>query len=371
MDLTAADPAAPVPHETVAAVAALLPEAHVELAEIIRRTERSEVVRVRAAGYGTLIAKRYLGAADGWARESAALAVAPPGAPVPRLVAASPSPPVVVMTDAGTGPSLADALLTGDAGEAAMATERFAATLAALHLSTHDVPDAFGAELTARSGGAVPGPAMPGILRSAASGLRAFCDQLGVTVPDGALLALAGLPDRLAASGPAALTPADVCPDNNVRAGEGYVMIDFEEAEWRHVAWDAAYLTVPWPSCWCSFRLPSGVAEQALARYRATLASRVPYAATLDFDRDVTVATTGWAFITTSWFLRNALGEDPPLHDVLPPPPTRRAVILHRLGTAAREDALIPVLADFAARLRTELVGRWGEIPLALAPAFR
>jgi hypothetical protein len=360
-----------LPGDTVAAVAALLPDARVELAETIRRTERSEVLRVRAAGYGTLIVKRYPDATESWARESAALAVAPPGAPVPRLVAASPSPPVVAMTDAGTGPSLADALLTGEADEAALAAQRFAVTLATLHLSTLGVRDAFGLELTARSGGAVGGAAMPGIMRRAVSDLRAFCDQLGVTVPDGALSALAQLPGRLAASGPAALTPADVCPDNNVRTGDGYMLIDFEEAEWRHVAWDAAYLTVPWPSCWCSFQLPSGVAGRALARYRATLAGRVPYADTPDFDRDITVATTGWAFITTSWFLRNALGEDPPLHDVTPPPPTRRAVILHRLGTAAREDTTIPVLGEFATRLRAELVRRWGEVPLALAPAFR
>jgi len=37
---------------------------------------------------------------------------------------------------------------------------------------------------------------------------------------------------RLSAAGPAALTLADACPGNNVRAGGGYVLIDFEEAEW-------------------------------------------------------------------------------------------------------------------------------------------
>ena len=47
-----------MPTDTVAAVSALLPEACVELAETIRRTERSEVLRVRVAGYGTLIVKR-------------------------------------------------------------------------------------------------------------------------------------------------------------------------------------------------------------------------------------------------------------------------------------------------------------------------
>jgi hypothetical protein len=45
-------------------------------------------------------------------------------------------------------------------------------------------------------------------------------------------------------------------------------------------------------------------------------------------------------------------------------------VILHRLG-AAQDDAALPALAELAARLRTELVLRWGEVPLEPAPAFR
>ena len=46
-----------------------------------------------------------------------------------------------------------------------------------------------------------------------------------------------------------ALTPADACPDNNVLIGRRRVLIDFEGAQWRHLAWDVAYLFVPWPTC--------------------------------------------------------------------------------------------------------------------------
>jgi hypothetical protein len=361
-------------------VAALLPGVRIEPAGTLRRTERSEVLRVRAAGPGwpgpgwpgpeMLIVKMFPDAGEGWVRESAALAAAPPGAPVPRLVAASADPPVVVMTDAGTGPSVADALLGDDPAEASTAVERLAAALATLHLSTQGARDAFGAELASRSGGTVPESAMPGFVTDAVSELADFCDELGVRVPAGALPALADLPGRLSVAGPAALTLADACPDNNVRAGDGYILIDFEEAEWRHIAWDVAYLTVPWPSCWCSFRLPAGVTHRALARYRATIAGRLPYAGTPAFEHDVALATTGWAFVSVSWFLRAALGEDRPLHEQVAGGPTRRAVILHRLDDARNATAL-PVLAEFAARLRTELARRWGEVPLELAPAFR
>ncbi len=361
--------------DAVSAAAALLPGVRLELAERLRRTERSEVLRVRAAGPGwpgpeTLIVKMFPGAGEGWARESAALAAAPAGAPVPGLVAAGADPPVVVMTDAGTGRSLADELLGGDAAAAGAAAGRFAAALAQLHLSTRGVRSEFGAQLAARSGGTFAASAMPGLVGDAVPALASLCERLGVRVPDRELAALAELPDRLSAAGPAALTLADACPDNNVSTGAGYVLIDFEEAEWRHIAWDAAYLTVPWPSCWCSFRLPAAVTRQALTRYRTAIAGAVPYAGTPAFDHDVALAAAGWALVTASWFLPKALASDPPLHDAAAPLPTRRAAILHRLGEA-HGSAVQPVLAGFAGRLRAELARRWGEVPLELAPAFR
>ena len=62
-----------------------------------------------------------------------------------------------------------------------------------------------------------------------------------------------------------ALTPGDTCPDNNVLTEAGVVLFDFEAAAIRHLAWDAAYLRVPWPSCWCAWRLPEDVARRPVA----------------------------------------------------------------------------------------------------------
>src|SRR2546429_3760393 len=92
-----------------------------------------------------------------------------------------------------------------------------------------------------------------------------------VDVPTHALDELRGLGSRLSCAGPAALTPADACPDNNVRTAGGLVLIDFEGAQWRHIAWDVAYLAVPWPSCWCAWQLPADVAARAVEAYRARL----------------------------------------------------------------------------------------------------
>lgn len=360
---------------TMATAAELLPHAGLRLSGLIRDSRWSTVVRVRAAAPGwsgpkTLIVKRYPEAGTAWAREGAALAVAPAEAPAPRLVASSASPPLVVMTDAGTGPSVADALLTGTTAEASAALEGFADALAAFHLRTLDAGKPFASELAARSGGSVPPTVISDSAAQAAERLGTWCSRLGVAVPGGALPTLAALPDRIPATSPSALTSSDICPDNNIRAGEEYVLIDFEDAEWRPIAWDAAYLMVPWPGCWCSFDLPSAVADQTLERYRAAIAGRLPYAATPAFTSDVALAALGWALIAASWYIRDALGDDPPQHDEVGKTPTRRARILHYLATA-RDTGTVPELAELAGRLRLELAWRWGEVPLDYAPAFR
>jgi len=368
--------------DALSAAAALLPDLRVKAAETLRQSERSEVLRIRVSGPGwpgppTLIVKLYPDAGESWARESAALAAMPGTAPVPRLIAASTDPAAIVMTDAGTGPSLATALLGRDPARATAAPAQFAGTLAALHLATQDARETFTTELAARSGGTVPPALMPAMVTSAAGALDRFCGQFGVTVPPGSLAELEDLPARLAGSGPSALTLADACPDNNVRTPGGYLLIDFEEAEWRPVAWDVAYLTVPWPSCWCCFTLPAVVTRQALDRYRSVAAGRLRYLGTPAFDHDVALATAGWAMVSSSWFLGRASGEDPRFDsgddeiDETGELPTRRAVIAHRLAAAQRTEGL-PALASLAGRLRAALIKRWGgESPLRLAPAFR
>ena len=79
--------------DALSAAAALLPDLRVEAAETLRRSERSEVLRVRVDGPGwpgppTLIVKLCPDAGESWARETAALTVMPGTAPVPRLIAA-------------------------------------------------------------------------------------------------------------------------------------------------------------------------------------------------------------------------------------------------------------------------------------------
>jgi hypothetical protein len=352
----------------------LLPGVRLELVETLRGGERTTTQRIRATypdrTVRSLIVKRYHSAGEGWVREASALAVLPPGVPGPRLVACGAVPPIVITEDLGPRSSVADVLLGTDPQAAAAAVVDWAEALAALHVGTRGSRPAFRAALAERQGDLPVADSLVAVgLDDAVRVLDRECGALGVRVPGEAFEELRELGRRLGGSGPAALSPSDTCPDNNVRTPGGLVLIDFEDAHWRHVAWDVAYLRVPWPTCWCSWRLPDEVADEAVAAYRQAAGPGFPEVADPGFDRDVSAAAVGWAMVSTGLFIDNALGSDPPLNPDRPTP-TRRAMIMHRLRTAAGSPEL-PAVAELADRLVAELRTRWGDVPLAYARAFR
>jgi hypothetical protein len=324
----------------------------------------------------SVIGKLFTGSADGHVRETAALASLPPGLPAPRLLADQARPPLLLLNDIGEGPSVADALLGNDPAVAARAVSDWAAAIGTLHAATLGKPEAFIAELRRLADGdssPVPVDPTPGLLLDALESLDARSSLTGLPLPDGLRDELAELLKRLTDLGRSALSPADACPDNNVRDDSGeLVLVDFEGAAFRHVAWDISYLAVPWPSCWCCWRLPAEVATEAIDRYRATVRRVLPWADSEGFRQAVDRAAVGWAIITTAWFLARAIDGDPPMTEG-DAAPRRRAFLLHRLELAiprAHADGL-PVTAAALSQWHERLSDRWGPVPLALAPAFR
>jgi hypothetical protein len=358
--------------DTLALAAALLPDYELSLVEQLGGSSRSDVVRLRAVGpdgqVQTLIAKAYKDPGQEWQREPAALSVLPDGVPAPRLVAAAAgATPTVVMTDLGGGPSVADALLGDDPHFALAALRDWVTSLAQLHVSTVTFGPAFAAALGRYTGRRLPVSMLSDATRGTRERLTAVATELGVTVPAGGFDELATAIGRLHGNGAVnALTPADACPDNNIITSAGVALIDFESAQWRHIAWDVAYLDVPWPSCWCAWALPGPVVAELRAHYRKVAGDALPYVRADAFDADVAAAAATWAIVSVSWFLSRSMIED-----LDPAPgPRRRIIILHRLKSlAAHRDWLR--LADFAGRLRARLVREWGELDLGLAPAFR
>ena len=111
---------------------------------------------------------------------------------------------------------------------------------------------------------------MAELLDKAAATLVSRSAGTGVKMPASWREELGELARRLTEPGRSALSPCDACPDNNVRSDSGVLsLVDFEGAAFSHVAWDVAYLTVPWPSCWCSWRIPGHLSCQAVNRYCA------------------------------------------------------------------------------------------------------
>jgi hypothetical protein len=337
----------------------------------LRGSQRSRVVRATVdGGPDTVIVKSHAaGFADHWRRESAALTVlSGRGLPVPELLGAVDDPPLVVLRDLGSGPSLADALLAGDP---AVATDRLHAwvdALASLHAATTGDRPAFG-----RAAGQSTVDSMPQALATAADCLVGILPRLGIN-PGGAALAELRAAADLLSPDAAALTPADACPDNNIVTANGLVLLDFEQATVRHVAWDAAYLVLPWPSCWCSWALPAGVARDALDRWRTAVAPALPVVGTATFDRDLDIAVTAWTFVSCAWFLEGALDEP----DTAPgggaagrrgSGPTRRAVVGHRLRLARHGP--FDALAGLAEEILTVIDRRWANPELPVAPAYR
>jgi aminoglycoside phosphotransferase len=336
----------------------------------LRGGGRTRVMRAAVdGGADTVIVKAHAPEfADHWARESAALTVLRGrGLPVPEVLAVVDDPALIVETDLGGGPSLADALLGADADAATRRLSAWADTLARLHAATVGDGPAFTAALDTRLSTV---ELMPTLLAAAADQLAAGLPAIGVIPDPTALERLRGAEGML---GPDAhvLTPADACPDNNVATPTGLALVDFEQATVRHVAWDAAYLLVPWPSCWCSWDLPADVAAAALARWRAAVAPAIPAVGTGAFDRNLDVAVTAWAMLSSAWFLPGALDEENEIGDGDRRGPTRRAVIQHRMRLAAARRDVSPALAELADDILAATTPRWGDLRLPVAPAYR
>jgi hypothetical protein len=352
------------------AVRTMLPDGQIVLVETLPGGDSAQVQRIRVRQPGlvdrTVIVKRFK-ESEGWAREVAGLASA--RGPVPALLAASAAPPVIICEDLGRGPSVADALLAPERETAVSAIMAWATSMARLHVASLPQRDIFRDALSAKASG-LPIDNMPLLISQSVSELGQACAPLDIVVPPTAREELHGLSRQLGSKNNAALSPADACPDNNIRRGSEVVLIDFEDAQWRHIAWDIAYLTVPWPSCWCSWRLPTDVVNEAVARYRDLVSPALPYVSTSAFDRDLQAATIGWIFVSVAKSLQPALTHHAAHDDPRLVAPTRRARILHRLAVAADTPEL-PTLSALACRLRDALVDRWGELPLKLAPAFR
>jgi hypothetical protein len=160
----------------------------------------------------------------------------------------------------------------------------------------------------------------------------------------------------------------DPCPDNMFYDGDALRLIDFEWARFGHALQDGLYCRVPFPTCWCSNRVPPEVVAQVEQAYRRELAVACP--AALDdalFNDAVIDVTAFWGIDSLRW-LEETLKEDNEwgIAGV-------RSRILTRLGTFLEvAEARLPALQALCGQMLDILSRRWPDVqPLPVYPAFR
>ncbi|MEW9549117.1 hypothetical protein [Nonomuraea sp. NPDC050783] len=322
---------------------------------------RSSVLRCRAGeDGGTVVVKAYRDAV-GFAAEAAGLPFG--GGYGPRLLAVDPSFPLVVMSDLGSGPSLADVLLGESARAAREGLLAWARTYGRIAVAGAGRRREWErAHAVHAAGGARWRP-----LRHAGNALEVL-----PVVPAG----LAGELAELEADGDryAVFSPGDICPDNNLLTADGLRVLDFEGAGYHSAFLDAAYVRMPFSTCWCVFRLPSGVRAEVERAYREEVVAVHPE---LGDDRvwedGVRRAAATWTIFMTLVLLPRAREKDGPMHSVRTPVPTERQLLRHRWTRLLEDldgagDGLAAVRQVVRACLET--TAEWDVPELPCYPAF-
>ncbi len=273
-------PAGPVlPAGEVRAAEALLARASGEPA-VVQAAEkiwdRSHVVRLRLDTGRTVVLKRRDrpdrrgGQAFGVELATLEYLNAMPAPVAPRLLGADTAAGILLLEDLGEGASLADSLLAGGPGRVQADLIAYAQALGSLHAWSMGR----GGELADLRIRHAPGePAVTGWLDAIQRGTEPFLSAaatLGVAV-GGVADEIGQLRVMLSEAGYLGLVHGDACPDNVQIADGTCRLLDFETSGWGLVAFDAAYLLAPFPSCWCFARLPADIAGPAVAAYRARL----------------------------------------------------------------------------------------------------
>ncbi|RZS34327.1 hypothetical protein EV193_109114 [Herbihabitans rhizosphaerae] len=351
---------------------------------------RSVVARVRVASSPfalprTLVVKRYVAPTDqpcdSFVREAVSYqlftALSAEDRMCPELFAHSTDTRLLVLEDLGRAPTLADKLLGNDSRAAERSLLSWARSLGRLHATTAGREADFDALLRRLDVVSSKDPlTVEG--RAALTGLPELLESaLGVSASSGALDAAERARGLLTASRHRAFSPSDSCPDNNLITSRGVRFLDFEGGCVRNIMLDAAYLRVPFPSCWCSFALPSGMTEAMLAAWRAEVRSMWP-----DLDEDPVLmpklldAQLFWVWLATWNYLpsatEGAVGAIGVRH-ASPVLPSRGAVLAGRWRRLAEDAALagVDAVAEHAEAVVAGLERRFGEMDLPLYPAFR
>jgi len=327
-------------------------------------------------GQGTVIVKAYPPGPDGeisFATEAAGLALAGDTGLAPELLAADRRSLTVVMSDLGRAPSLADTLLGTGQERAAQALLDWAEACGRLSVAVAGREPEFARlrrKYAAGSRMRAPGSG----LEQRVLGVAERAALVGVTATEGLAAELAEVAAEMARPARPVFSPGDICPDNNLLTPGGVRFIDFEASGYHAVFMDAAYLRMPFSTCWCVFRLPPELCDAAEARYRAQAVRIWPELADDGaWDRGVRRAVVAWSLGSMWWLLGRALTGDASLEPDAVAAPRNRQLMRYRWQVLAGEleaAGEFPAISAMARALLAATAG-WYADELPLYPALR
>ncbi|HEY6541010.1 MAG TPA: phosphotransferase [Ktedonobacteraceae bacterium] len=185
---------------------------------------------------------------------------------------------------------------------------------------------------------------------------------------------LEALKDMLVHPGPfLGFMQDDACPDNRMLVGDNWRMIDFEGAHYGHVLLEGTCCRMPMPTCWCVYRLPQRIMQQAEATYRAELAKGCPEAMNEEmFAQGVVGASVAWA-LGFHQFMRplgKMLHEDRTLAALSDR--QRYLLYLNNAALSSIELHVMPAIGAILLALTRKLSELWPEaVEPPYYPAFR
>ena len=297
--------------------------------------------------------------------------------PCARLWGADRAAALIVLEDLGEGASLADRLQGEDPDAAVAALDAYARALGRLHAATAGDETGFlqirqAAAGTDATGGAAAAGAW---LTENVAPFREQCAALGVPPAPGFEEDAEIVQRAMDEPGPfLAFAPGDTCPDNHRLRDDGTLrFFDFEFAGFRHALLDAAYLHLPFPTCWCVNRLPDGLPDRLEDTYRAELVAGCPEAADdATFAAATARACAYWTVTSLSWSLEHALREDGQWG--LATNRQRHLLRLDNFAALAERTGQLPAIGETARRLCDTLRTLWPPEqlePMPVYPPFR
>lgn len=325
---------------------------------------RSTVLRCRV-GEGTgssVVVKQFHGEDDGgYEREAMGLSLL---GRTPELIARDPGQRLLVMSDLGDPPTLADLLLGDDRERAWSGAASWARDLARLAGGSQDrVVEA------RRWLGARPWDALDDLTRGATRLNQLLGDECSIAwLLDEVRDAAAPFTDGT----PVVLAPSDSCPDNAVLRPDGWWFLDLEGTALQPPAFVAAYAMLPFATCWCVFDPPSGLTETLFTEFTRGLAEHAPHlVAGHDWRRDVERASGAYVLAMTGWLMDSTLAGREHVGPAGRSPSYRQLMTSRWRWAAVNLRATMPALADSCAAAARWATRTWGtEAETTGYPAF-